>query len=73
VFTFFHLLKEGAYLRDVLKVQTPVSDACTDLLLPLAEWFLHSWVIYMILCSTSHILLNVTYILCTFFLLHKNC
>jgi len=46
VFTFFHLFKQGACLRDDLKVQTPVSLACTDLLLlPLAEWFLHSWVI----------------------------
>jgi len=47
VFTFFHLFKEGAYSRDVLKVQTPVSHACADLLLPLAEWFLHIRVIYM--------------------------
>ena len=47
VFTFFHLFKEGAYLRDDPKIQTPVSHAWTDLLLPLAEWFLHSWVTHI--------------------------
>ena len=36
VYTFFHLFKEGAYLRNGLKVQNPVSHACTDLLLPLS-------------------------------------
>jgi hypothetical protein len=72
VFTFFHLFEEGAYLRVVLNERTPVSYACTDLLLPIAECVLHRWGIYMnIVFYGSHSLKSYLYIVYLFLALQE--